>query len=632
MGVSECWVSIDRIQKFLESPELEEKSLEPLNNGNPNAAIMTSKVTCHWNSSGSRSSTSTVSSNKSFSDNSDIEDNALDTVGLIVALNDVNLEFDMAQLTCVVGEVGSGKSALIQMIAGELPLSNGKLRQRANSTVAYAPQDPWIMDGTVRENILLGLPYNDEMYESILIACGLNIDFAQLRDGEDTIVGDRGVQLSGGQRARIALARAFYRNSDILLLDDPLSAVDSRVGKLLFYSAIMDLGIKRGKCVILVTHQHQFIGNHRCVMMRGGRVACVGSYQMCVEASNGKMAFAAQNKDPEGDDTDAPLPQNQEIIEKQDTIAESIQEQPAKKTDGNQDDQKEKSTVGRVRMETFMNYLKAMPGGIVTGVFMSIIFTCTQASVLGCIAAIGKWSALPAEDQLNGSIIGAVVGLVVVVICLAVFRAFLSFHLTIQASRRLHDDMTRSVLRAKIEFFDTNPLGRILNRFSADVGSNDDLLPTTLFDFLVIAILVLGSLISAVIVLPVTLLAVPPLVWYFGECFMGTYYFIRTYLPAPADFLLFILFTVRVRRTFVTTSRELKRIEGMARSPIFAMLAGGFRFELLFYRFSVFVGSFLMDHLLFCLLLRQNLLVVLPQLDQMIRLITLRENFVMCMM
>ena len=91
------------------------------------------------------------------------------------------------------------------------------------------------------------------------------------------------------------MARAFYRDADIILLDDPLSAVDSRVGRVLFYSAIQDLGVRRGKCVVLVTHQHQFIGDSRCIMMSGGRVACVGSYQSCVEASDGKLTFAAQH-------------------------------------------------------------------------------------------------------------------------------------------------------------------------------------------------------------------------------------------------------------------------------------------------------------------------------------------------
>jgi len=541
MGVSECWVSIGRIQKFLESPELEINPEVPLIcDDNPEAALQISNATCHWNGSGTRSSSATVSSSNSVSDNGSADVSEMDTTGLVVAVNDVNLDFDMSQLTCIIGEVGSGKSALIQMLAGELPLSKGALKRKAGTSLAYAPQDPWIMDGTVKENILLGRPYDEDTYERIIVACGLSVDFAQLRDGEDTIVGDRGVQLSGGQRARIALARAFYRDADILLLDDPLSAVDSKVGRLLFYSAIIDLGINRGKCVILVTHQHQFIGSHRCIMMKMGQVACVGSYQECVSASDGKMNFATQNNE-----TDEVAPQDRGDGDKKPSADTETIQVAQKKVTGDQDDQKEQSLVGTVRMETFLSYLKAMPGGEYMGIFMFFLFVCTQATVLACIAAVGKWSVLPADDQLDATIIGVVVGLVSMVICLAVFRAFWSFHLTIQASRKLHDDMTRSVLRAKIEFFDTNPLGRILNRFSSDVGSNDDLLPTTLFDFLVIAFLVLGSLVSAVTVLPVTLVAIPPLVWYF----------------------------IRVRRIFVTTSRELKRIEGLARSPIFAMLS-----------------------------------------------------------
>jgi len=201
--------------------------------------------------------------------------------------------------------------------------------------------------------------------------------------------------------------------------------------------------------------------------------------------------------------------------------------------------------VGTVKLETFLNYCRAMPGGIVNGVLMAVLFTATQASVLVTVAVIGHWSEMPAEDQTSSSILGLVAGLTALAIFLSIFRAGMSFHLLLQASKKLHDQMTRSVLRAKIEFFDTNPLGRILNRFSADVGSNDDLLPSTLFDFLVVAFLVVGAVGSGIFVLPVTLVVVPPLVWYF----------------------------IRVRRTFVTTSRELKRIEGVARSPIFSMMS-----------------------------------------------------------
>jgi len=373
MGVSECWVSISRIQRFLETPELDERHELPLlKDDNGDAAIIASNVTAYWNGTGRRK--------RSLSDaNDDDEDNKIDMVGLILALDNVNLEFDMGTLTCVIGAVGSGKSALISMLAGELPISTGSLRKRDNSSVSYAPQDPWIMDGTVKENILLGYDYNEEFYTTIINACGLNVDLSQLPSGESTIVGDRGVQLSGGQRARIALARAFYRDADVILLDDPLSAVDSRVGRLLFYSAILELGVNRGKCVILVTHQHQFIAQSRCVMMSEGKVACVGTYQECVDASNGKLTFATQNQSSEdltkldGDVLPQKKQSKENVVESSIVSNDIVKDDKSKEevtTATNSDDHKETSQVGEVKRDTFLNYARAMPGGIKSAILM----------------------------------------------------------------------------------------------------------------------------------------------------------------------------------------------------------------------------------------------------------------------
>jgi len=373
MGVSECWVSISRIQRFLETPELDERHELPLlKDDNGDAAIIASNVTAYWNGTGRRK--------RSLSDaNDDVEDNKIDTLGLILALDNVDLEFDMGTLTCVIGAVGSGKSALISMLAGELPISTGSLRKRNNATVAYALQDPWIMDGTVKENILLGYDYNEEFYTTIINACGLNVDLSQLPSGESTIVGDRGVQLSGGQRARIALARAFYRDADVILLDDPLSAVDSRVGRLLFYSAILELGVNRGKCVILVTHQHQFIAQSRCVMMSEGKVACVGTYQECVDASNGKLTFATQNQSSEdltkldGDVLPQKKQSKENVVESSIVSSDIVKDDKSKEevtSEANTDDHKETSQVGEVKRDTFLNYARAMPGGIISAILM----------------------------------------------------------------------------------------------------------------------------------------------------------------------------------------------------------------------------------------------------------------------
>jgi ATP-binding cassette subfamily C (CFTR/MRP) protein 4 len=328
-----------------------------------------------------------------------------------------------------------------------------------------------------------------------------------------------------------------------------MAIVDSKVGRLLFYSAIQDLGLKRGKCIVLVTHQHQFIGDSRCVMMSAGSIAYIGTYQKCVEASRGKMTLAFQNRESFESLADLAAAQDESF----NPAAQRVNTQQIKKSNTYnsasssvaKNEHKEMSRTGIVKRETFLNYMRAMPGGLWTGLVMLILFIVTQASVLATIAAIGKWSGLPADEQDSREIIGVVVGLVLAVCFLAIVRAFLSFYFTVEASKSLHDQMTKSVLRSKIEFFDINPIGRILNRFSGDVGSNDDQLPTTLFDALVVFFLVIGALISAVSVIPITLVVVPPMVWYF----------------------------VRVRGTFLNTSRELKRMEGIARSPIFAMLS-----------------------------------------------------------
>jgi ATP-binding cassette subfamily C (CFTR/MRP) protein 4 len=172
----------------------------------------------------------------------------------------------------------------LQALVEELPVSSGTITRRYGS-LAYASQDPWVMDGTVKENITMGIAVDEKWYNQVVEACGLKMDFQQLRDGDQTIVGDRGVQCSGGQRARIGLARSVYRDPDVLVLDDPLSAVDAKVGRQLFQEAILGLMVKRGKCVILATHQHQYVNDSRCVLVVQGRVGCEGSYEDCVQGT-----------------------------------------------------------------------------------------------------------------------------------------------------------------------------------------------------------------------------------------------------------------------------------------------------------------------------------------------------------
>lgn len=191
------------------------------------------------------------------------------------SLVDVSFRIREGQLLIITGPVGSGKSTLIMGLLREIPLISGSLQIRG--TIAFSAQSSWIISGSFKENILMGRPYKENQYYECLKSCALNEDILQLENGDETIVGDRGVTLSGGQKARICLARAIYSESDILILDDPLSAVDAEVSSVLF-STITNLCL-RGKIIILVTHQiHTMPYADKVIVLNEGKQLFYGKY------------------------------------------------------------------------------------------------------------------------------------------------------------------------------------------------------------------------------------------------------------------------------------------------------------------------------------------------------------------
>ena len=175
----------------------------------------------------------------------------------------------------VVGPVGAGKSSLLSTILGELESSSGSLRKAGS--LAYVSQEAWVFPASLRENVLFGAELQADWYQEVLRCCGLVKDLEQLSHGDASLVGDRGIRLSGGQKARLSLARAVYRDADIYLLDDPLSAVDAAVGRYLFRQCIR--GQLRGKLVVLVTHHLQYLPEaDHILLLKNGSVAAAGSY------------------------------------------------------------------------------------------------------------------------------------------------------------------------------------------------------------------------------------------------------------------------------------------------------------------------------------------------------------------
>lgn len=211
-------------------------------------------------------------------------------------LNNVNLRAQPGTLVAVIGPVGAGKSSLFQAILGELPPESGSIQ--VNGVVSYAAQEPWLFTGTVRSNILFGQPYDRERYRQVVRKCALERDFALLPHGDRTVVGERGASLSGGQKARIGLARACYRKAAVYLLDDPLSAVDTHVSKHLFEQCLRDF--LKNSTVVLVTHQLQFLQYvDQIIILSNGRVEAVGSYDSLRETG---LDFAKLLADPNKED------------------------------------------------------------------------------------------------------------------------------------------------------------------------------------------------------------------------------------------------------------------------------------------------------------------------------------------
>jgi len=262
------------------------------------------------------------------------------------------------------------------------------------------------MNGTARDNILLGQEFNKVWYDQVVASCGLDRDFLQFIHGDATIIGDRGVQISGGQRARISLARALYKDADLLLLDDPLSAVDIKTGRLIYDHAIKGIAINRGKTVVLATHQHQFIRDEKCVAMDQGKILFIGSYTSCMEKLQGIQGVSiptsysdeTQNVD-HGNDFNIDV----NIQERSNKIrgnfshsvvgGDGLYEGMLKNDDEATtiDENKEYREKGGVTLSTWRHYEQAL-GGRVVSIVIICMMLLTQASLILAVATTASWA------------------------------------------------------------------------------------------------------------------------------------------------------------------------------------------------------------------------------------------------
>uniref|UniRef100_A0A7N9ARN0 ATP-binding cassette, sub-family C (CFTR/MRP), member 10 n=1 Tax=Mastacembelus armatus TaxID=205130 RepID=A0A7N9ARN0_9TELE len=454
-------------------------------------------------------------------------------------------------LVVVVGKVGCGKSSLLAALTGELNRLSGVVYAADREAgFGLASQEPWIQHASVRDNILFGKDYDFDFYQAVIEACALSDDLSVLPNGDKTEVGENGVTLSGGQKARLALARAVYMDKDVYLLDDPLAAVDTDVAEHLMQKCIIEL--LRGKTRILCTHRIEFLDKaDMVVLMENGTIVKTGTPA--------------------------------EILPLVEAHEEQVGSPPGLCVDDDPGlSAEEQKQVGGLAWTVYQTYWVAVGGVLATSVLMSLLLmqasknvsdwwlshwisqlknngsTSTNGSSSGAFSSAhlllfspgGLMSPLSsvqtfASNNTNSdvrfylTVYGSIAAANTVFTAL---RAFLFAYGAICAATTIHNRLLDRVLKATVTFFDTTPLGRILNRFSSDLYSVDDSLPFILNILLANVFGLLGMLVVISYGLPWVLVPLLPLA----------------------------LLYQRTQHFYRHTSRELKRLCSLTLSPIYS--------------------------------------------------------------
>ncbi|CAH1738402.1 unnamed protein product [Aphis gossypii] len=483
------------------------------------------------------------------------------------ALENISLTIKSGNLVAIVGTVGAGKSSLIQAILQELPLSKGSIHVRG--VISYASQEPWIFAGSVQQNIVFNSPMDKDRYNQVVQMCKLKSDFEQFPYGDRTIVGERGATLSGGQRVRINLARALYKQADIYLLDDPISAVDPNVGNHLFEKCIK--GFLKEKTCILVTHQMQCLtGVDQIVVMENAKILAKGTYEeLCasnIDLTNYIQAFELPN------DKDI---NNDENAEQKSTFKRhaSVTSTSSSEKSNHSEDLIEPTGIietrssGNISCAVYLSYLLA--GGKKCKILF-FIFICIITQALTSFGDFwitywvnleehvfqnkGNASTLTFHDSLSDVVWWMTIsrqtciyvfgGITFFLIFFTSIRLITFVSISMSASINLHNNMFNTLIRATTYFFNTHLSGSILNRFSKDIGTIDEMLPVSLLDCIHNGLNLLGVLIVVGI--------------------------INIYLMIPAIILAVIFYKITV--FYLSLSRSVKRLEGSTRSPVFTHL------------------------------------------------------------
>uniref|UniRef100_H0X343 ATP binding cassette subfamily C member 4 n=1 Tax=Otolemur garnettii TaxID=30611 RepID=H0X343_OTOGA len=447
--VSESIVSIRRIQDFLLLDEISKQNPHPLSDGKRTVHVQ--DFTAFW-----------------------------DKEAETPTLQGLSFTVRPGELLAVIGPVGAGKSSLLSAVLGELPPSQGLVS--VHGRIAYVSQQPWVFSGTVRSNILFGKKYERERYDKVIKACALKKDLQLLEDGDLTVIGDRGTTLSGGQKARVNLARAVYQDADIYLLDDPLSAVDAEVGKHLFELACLCQELWQKHSEFLVVHKiGALTWASRSIDNYNGEMVQKGTYTEFLKSG---VDFGSLLK-KENEDTEQPSVSETPTLRSRTFSESSIWSQQSSRPslkDGapeGQDTDDVQATLpeetrleGKVGFKAYKNYLTA-------GAHWTVIIFLILLNVAAHVAYILQdwWLSYWANKQsmLNVTVngreletekldlnwyLGIYSGLTVATVLFGIARSLLVFYVLVNSSQTLHNKMFESILKAPVLFFDRNPIGK----------------------------------------------------------------------------------------------------------------------------------------------------------------------------
>ncbi|KAG7629159.1 ABC transporter C family member 9 [Arabidopsis thaliana] len=465
-------------------------------------------------------------------------------------LDDIELKVKSGMKVAVCGAVGSGKSSLLSSILGEIQKLKGTVR--VSGKQAYVPQSPWILSGTIRDNILFGSMYESEKYERTVKACALIKDFELFSNGDLTEIGERGINMSGGQKQRIQIARAVYQNADIYLLDDPFSAVDAHTGRELFEDCLM--GILKDKTVLYVTHQVEFLPAADLILvMQNGRVMQAGKFEELLKQNIGfEVLVGAHNEALDSILSIEKSSRNFKEGSKDDTasIAESLQthcdsehnistENKKKEAKLVQDEETEKGVIGK---EVYLAYLTTVKGGLLVP-FIILAQSCFQMLQIASNYWMA-WTAPPTAESIPKLGMGRIL---LVYALLAAGSSLCVLARTVlvaigglSTAETFFSRMLCSIFRAPMSFFDSTPTGRILNRASTDQSVLD----------LEMAVK-LGWCAFSIIQIVGTIFVMSQVAWQVCVIF----------IPVAVACVFY-------QRYYTPTARELSRMSGVERAPI----------------------------------------------------------------